>query len=257
MDHFRKNDLKPQQEKLGRGAVPVEKHDKIHRVRKLAGKSVCNIQLENDDLGSGAFYKVFDNREEERFLVMTCHHVLPTTSTSRISQVQFKFYDIPSMKCITFDKTQVKFVWTEDILDATVIELYPEIAARYKSYGAEFLRIGEVNPNVDVVILQYPLGKFSIADGDIEAVNRNGTRVLYRIGTEPGSSGSPLLDLDCVALAMHNTGQKGISSTDPNAIREATALSAIVRAYLEDRPNDEPKTRILKYNFLYSICIIA
>ena len=248
MDNLRKNGSKPQKE-LGRGAVPVDKHDKINRVRILAGKSVCSIHLANDDLGSGAFYKVIDNRGGERFLVMTCHHVLPTTSTLRISQVQFKFYDIPQMKCITLDKTQVKNVWTEDILDATVIELYPEIASLYKSYGAEFLQIGEVKPNVDVVILQYPWGIFSIADGDIEEVNRNGTRLFYRIGTESGSSGSPLLDLDCVALGMHNTGQTGVSSREPNAFRVATALSAIVLAYLGDRPNDEPNTRILKYYF--------
>ena len=228
---------------IGRGAVSVDKHDKIDKVRKLAGMAVCKIQLANG-VGSGAFYNVLDNYGRDRFLVMTCNHVLPTTSINYISKVQFMFYDIPQMNSITLDKTQVKFVWTQILLDATVIEISPSIATLYKSYGAQFLQIGEVKSNVDVVILQYPNGKFSIADGDIESIN--GTQVFYKIGTEPGSSGSPLLDLNCVALAMHNSGLNVSTCTDPSAIRKATALKAVVSAYLKDKPNIELDSNILK-----------
>ena len=87
-----------------------------------------------------------------------------------------------------------------------------------------------------VVILQFPSGNFSIADGDIEAIN--GNDVQYQIGTEGGSSGSPLLNLNCVALAMHNAGP-GAASSQPVGIRQATALSAVVKAYLEERPHVE------------------
>ena len=117
------------------------------------------------------------------------------------------------MASVTLNKDNVKFVWNARLLDATVIEISPELAARFKSYGAHFLQVGEATPNVDVVILQFPSGNFSIADGDIEAVN--GDKVFYQIGTEGGSSGSPLLDLDCVALAMHNAGS-GAASSQPS-----------------------------------------
>ena len=115
-------------------------------------------------------------------------------------------------------------------MDATVIEISAELAARFKSYGARFLQVGKATPNVDVVILQFPAGHFSIADGDIEAVT--GDKVFYQIGTEGGSSGSPLFNLDCVALAMHNAGSCAATSSQPAAIRKATALSAVIKAYL-------------------------
>ena len=122
----------------------------------------------------------------------------------------------------------------------------------------QFLQVGEATPNVDVVILQFPAGNFSIADGDIEAIN--GDKVFYQIGTEGGSSGSPLLNLDCVALAMHNAGQV-LRAVSQQAIRRATALSAVIKAYLEERPEVDPEaatakkpTRFLLQNFKRWAC---
>ena len=56
-------------EEMGRSAVSVEKHDKINKVRLLAGKSVCKIHTVNNDQGSGAFYQVYDNNR-------ICHYLI-------------------------------------------------------------------------------------------------------------------------------------------------------------------------------------
>ena len=80
-----------------------------------------------------------------------------------------------------------------------------------------------------MVILKYSWETFIIADGYIETVKE--PKVFYKIGTEIGSSGSPLLDIDCSALAIH----KNITRTDPEAIQKAMALSAVVHEYLEDK----------------------
>ena len=229
------------EEKVGTAAENVDRFDKIGKVRNIAEKSICKIQTFCKVQGTGTLYRVIDKQKRNRFLLMTCSHVLPTNSIYNIKQSQFFFPDVPKMANITFDNTvcleHIKFVWNDDRLDATVIELSSELAAQFKYQGANFFKVGKATLNVDVVILQFPLGEYKIADGDIEKIE--GDHVLYQIGTEARSSGSPLLNFDCVALAMHNAGL-GVASSNPAAIRQATVLSAVVEAYLDKRPDAEP-----------------
>ena len=73
------------------------------------------------------------------------------------------------------------------------------------------------------------------------------TTVYYKIGTAPGSSGSPLLDLDCNALAMHNGGLPGSTPDNPDILRKASILNAVVEAYLNERPQEDPFGCALKH----------
>lgn len=100
------------------------------------------------------------------------------------------------MANITLEKADVQFFWTDKLLDATVIEISPELAARFRSYGAQFLRVGAATPNSNVVMLQFPSGEFKTI---------NESQVVHQIGDGPGSSVSPQLNVDCEALAMHHT----------------------------------------------------
>lgn len=75
--------------------------------------------------------------------------------------------------------------------------------------------------------------------------------MFYRIGTAPGSSSSPLLTWNCVALAMHNAGAEGATGSS-NLIRKACVLSAVVKAYLEDNPNGT-KQEVKNFEKRYSI----
>lgn len=228
-----------QEDKVGTAAVSVERNAKISKVRIMAGKAICKIY----SAYVGALYQVVDSNKKDRYLIMTYNHVLPTISNFDVRLTQFLFQEIPKMSSVTLDKEHVKCVWTSRILDASVIEIFPKLAARFKSYGANFLQVKEATPNVDVVTLQFPSGTFSIAEGHIKTVN--GDKVDYQIGTECVSSGSPLLNLDGVALAMHNAGT-GAASSQPAGFRRATAtaLSALIKAYLEERPDFEPDEAI-------------
>ena len=89
-------------------------------------------------------------------------------------------------------------------------------------------------------MLQYPEGKYKFAYGDLEQVTE--TEANYRIGTAPGSSGSPVLNWKAEALAMHKLGEVGDTQNAssladrPELSRTATLLSAVVDAYLQERP---------------------
>ena len=68
------------QPEVGRAAVSIPAHDKIHKVRKMAGKAVCEIITIDNGQGTGALYHVVDKKNRNRFLLMTCYHVLPNKS---------------------------------------------------------------------------------------------------------------------------------------------------------------------------------
>ena len=207
----------------GSNAIPVKSFDKINRVLAAARNAVCKVKAPNKALGTGALYEVVDRNRKSRFLIMTCNHVLQITSPNEITQTIFEFEDIQLMKHLDLSQKHVKNIWTSSSLDATVIEISFEKATILKSYGAIFLKVGHVSPKVEVAVLQYPGGVFSIAYGDVDEIIEND--VYYQIGTAAGSSGSPLLDWDCVALAMHKQGYTGSACDNPKVKRKASVIS--------------------------------
>src|SRR5205085_5393919 len=65
-----------------------------------------------------------------------------------------------------------------------------------------------------VVIVQHPKGdplSFAIEIDGVLSVNKNSTRVRYRTNTEPGSSGSPVFDLEWKLIALHHAGDPDYS----------------------------------------------
>ena len=123
------------------------------------------------------------------------------------------------MTNINLEKEHVQYIWTSKLLDATVIEISPQLQALYSSYGARFLKVGQVTAKVEIVIFHFSSESVSISHGGIEEVN--GSKVFYQIGTAPPrNSGYPLLTGDCVALAMHNAS--GAHSITPSPFAKQT-----------------------------------
>ena len=236
-----------QNEKLGTTAVPFTTLSKFAKVQDIAGNCVCKIKTSmvnnQQDQGTCTFYKVAQN-ETTRFLLMTCNHVMPTNSFHEIIKAVLEFEKIPQLKSFSLVKEQVKYVWTSKFYDTTIVEILPEQAELLTTKGIKFLEVSKAKLHVEIAIPQYPLGIFSIAFGDIEGLGDN--EVFYRIGTAPGSSGSPLLTCDCVALAMHNMGTVGAAGYQPNATRKAISLDSVIRAYLTEESEFEQNFNDLK-----------
>lgn len=247
------------EEGVGTTAVPIKDINLLNKpiTRKIiefASKSVCKIYPAHMVQGTCAFYQVLDQYRNQRFLIMTCNHVLPTNSLNEIIQAIFEFGNIPQLTSFCLVKKHLKYVWTSKLLDATVMEISPEQAAQFKSLEIKFLKVGKAKLNEEVAILQYPLGILSIAHGEIEELS--GADVFYRMGTADGSSGSPLLKWDCVAIAMHNSGTEGATGQQPASRRKAIVLEAVINAYLTDESEMQKEILSLKLEMSKSMCVI-
>ena len=223
-------------DEVGSSVIDVEIFKKMNEVFNKARMAVCKVKPAHGDQGTGAFYELVHHNNGHRYLFMTCNHVLPTNLLDEVSQARLEFDEIEKMKSIKLDRKHIQHIWTSKLFDATIIEISEELANLYKSNGAIFLKVGQVTAKTSFVMLQYPKGKFGIAHGEIDTVS--GRVLFYQIGTAPGSSGSPLLDWNCVALAMHTGGEKGSTGDKPELWRKAMALNATIDTYLNERANN-------------------
>lgn len=222
----------------GTPAIEIKILKILFDVFQIARLSVCKVKQASNEEGTGSFYELFDLNGKTIFTFMTCNHVLPTNSVDEISKTVLEFEEIDKMKSINLERKDIKYIWTSKIFDATVVEISEELANSFKSYGAKFLRVGQIQltATMEFVILQYPKGEFCIAYGKIDHIN--GRYVYYKVGTAPGSSGSPLVNINCEPLAMHNAGLPGSKGENPDILRQATALNHIVEAFLQEKSND-------------------
>lgn len=228
-------------ESVGNRIIEAEIMRKLLVVFEIARKSVCKVITAQKEKGTGYFLEVFDKNGQTRFLFMTCNHVLPTNSLNEIFKMNLEFEDIPPMTKYNFenDRMHVKYIWTSKLYDATIIEISSELVKMFKeSYGMRFLEKGQITNKDEVAILQYPKCKFGIAYGEID--HMNDYDVFYKSTTAPGSSGSPLLNWDGKALAMHNSSKIFGYGTkeEPQFIRRASDINAIINVYLKDQEED-------------------
>ncbi len=113
-----------------------------------------------------------------------------------------------------------------DQLDYALLRLdEAELAAANRGW----INILEDNPSPEqdspVFVLQHPAGeplKLAIDMNGVIGQNANGTRIRYRVETEPGSAGSPVFDQNWRPIAMHH-----LSSQD-KSYREGVPIHLIV-----------------------------
>ena len=192
--------------------------------------------------GTGAFYKAVDKHNFKKSLFITCSHVAQTNNIQDVVDYMTLFY--PVLGDAKKDDSELKFkkehllcCWTRKChcLDATVIELSAEGEKYFNELNITFLEISDAKQNDLVAILQMPEGKSKFAYGTIDKVEAS--KVFYKIATAQGSSGAPVLDENCMAVAIHRAGDvrnadKDKSLADQSDLqRMASSLRDVVNAF--------------------------
>jgi hypothetical protein len=162
-------------------------------------KAVVRILLTDGSSGTG--FVIRDN------LLITNHHVLPDSDTARTAKAQFNYQTTAAGLNAPVDEyglaPDAKFQ-TSVVDDWTVVKVDGDPAAKW---GSLDLAPAKINTGDRVNIIQHPSGlqkKLSFYSNVVVYVGAN--RVQYLTDTEPGSSGSPVLDKEWNVVGLHHSG---------------------------------------------------
>lgn len=238
----------------------------IEKIKLLSKPTVCRIITKEGISGTGGMYNL-DLFTEEIFLFATVSHVL-SEAAARSGATELHFTEVEALKDLTLKKEWIAFFWENKDMDAIVIELTASAVAELKAKNANSLRIKADQINTDssgqpleldssreplkLVIVQYPNYKNKPTTDLSFAYNYakfiDGAFLKYRIETSAGSSGSPVLNWEGEALAMHNgEWEEEFKETefpipkqyteDISKLRKGVMWHAILPVFLKARTN--------------------
>ena len=175
---------------------------------KAVGR-VTIISISGAEVGYGTGFLIGNN------LLMTNNHVLETKETAQNSIVEFD-YEIDANNTaktpFSFRLEPTKFFYTSQELDFTIVFVADNSitgAQKIGDYGTIPMieKVGKVGINSSVSIIQHPKGmrkSISLRNNTITDILDN--YLHYKTDTEPGSSGSPVLNDDWELVALHHSG---------------------------------------------------
>jgi len=185
-------------------------------------EAVCRIRV--PDLGTGTGFLI-----AARGLIMTNNHVLPNRFIAEEALAEFGYEDGGITRRVALLPDRVFL--TDKALDYTIVACAAEQVTDIPPIPLrrDPLLVTRREP---VNIIQHPRGRrkeVAIRNNDVTRVKQ---RVLcYRTDTEPGSSGSPVLNCDWQLVALHRAGM----IQGERAENQGTLASAIVADILAKR----------------------
>lgn len=163
-----------------------------------AARSVIRVHLDGDAIGTGWLIA--------RGLICTNNHVLSTEDEARRARFEL-FYETPEgggdPAARSLKASPDRFFLTDVGLDYTIVAFEPA-----DGLPAPLVVGGGVALKLTVNILQHPqAGLKQVGLRASSVTDLPDTRhVHYSTDTEPGSSGSPVLNDDWVVVALHHSG---------------------------------------------------
>lgn len=160
-------------------------------------KSVCKIHTSDGYVGTG--FLVNDG------FIFTNNHVIGSASIAQFSKVEFG-YDSPEVSSVFYDLDHSNF-FTSDIYDYTKVKVkdtHPKV--KLSHWGQLQINYDTPNKNDALIIIQHPQGRrkeLAFSDGENSIWDY---RLHYKVTTEPGSSGSPVFDIEWNVVALHHAG---------------------------------------------------
>ena len=203
--------------------------------------------IKGDETGSGFLCKIYINDNPMPVLI-TCYHVLNEEYIKNFKFLYFTYLTDNEIKEKTLDLEIYRIIYQNEELDVTFIEIKEEDNLDIYSFLEMDKSISVDNPKVlheKVYLLHFPKGveKVKCSKGEIGDLMEN-INLLTNNWTEPGSSGSPIINYNKYVIGIHNGSLEDVN--EKNGI--GTLLNYAVKEFAEEKSEEIKKS----YKNLYS-----
>ncbi len=158
-------------------------------------KSVCKVHMPDRYVGTGFLI--------EGGYLLTNNHNIPSASIAQFTRIEFGF-DGDNTPSVFYNLDHKDFITSKD-LDYSRIKIKDNAQKPLSEWGV--LTINSIPPQLDdaLIIIQHPSGEAQqIAFSEGCKVFKD--KLQYTVSTKPGSSGSPVFDINWNVVAIHHAG---------------------------------------------------
>ena len=110
----------------------------LEKLIEVGRKTVFRLTTKSGHHGTG-FLQQVKRGGTVFYLLVTSHNVLSSTSLREICDMEVHFERLPRLQHSHLERQWIRYAWTSEELDATVIQLSDEAASSLRRLGADFL----------------------------------------------------------------------------------------------------------------------
>ena len=225
-------------------------------------KSICKIICNNGESGTGFFCSIpFPDKYHLLPVLMTNNHVLEKKDIDCNKKIKFELNDKKISKELMIGKNRRTYTSTE--YDITIIEIKNDDGLDLNSFLDIDERIYKDNPNeifrnTPAYLIYYPRDQNAeYSNYYIHSISEDNYNLYHKCSSKPGSSGSPILNLNNnKVIGIHKGAKKEINMNLGTLLRKP--LEEFYKCKDDDNKekdenNNEKNNENNLNNYLYEI----